>query len=237
MTASLSDPRRPLVEARGVHRALGHGAAERTILRDVSLTIARGEFVAVTGSSGSGKSTLLYLLGALDRASSGEIWMDDVELGALDDDDRAAFRNEKLGFVFQFHFLLPEFTALENVAIPMMRRGALGSRAIEERAYETLDRLGLGDLAERLPSQLSGGEQQRLSIARAIANGPSLVLADEPTGNLDSANARRVVDTFERLSREHGCTVVMVTHDAELAGLADRRIVLRDGRIVSGASS
>jgi lipoprotein-releasing system ATP-binding protein len=224
-----------LLEARNVCRTLGgsDGAAARAILQDISFTVARGQFVALTGASGSGKSTLLYLLGALDRTTSGEIWLEGVELGSLDDDDRAAFRNEKLGFVFQFHFLLPEFTALENVVIPMMRRGALGRGEAEERAYATLQALGLGDLHARKPGQLSGGEQQRVSIARALANQPALILADEPTGNLDSKNAAQVVDIFRQLTRDHGCAVIMVTHDPHFAESADRQIVLKDGRITN----
>ncbi len=214
-------------------RSLGGGRGEsgRAILEDISFSVPRGQFVALTGKSGSGKSTLLYLLGALDRASSGEVWLDGVELGTLDDDDRAELRNEKLGFVFQFHFLLPEFTALENVAIPMLRRG-LSNEEADERAHAMLARLGLESLRERRPGQMSGGEQQRVAIARAVANDASVILADEPTGNLDTANAAQVVGIFQTLARELGRTVVMVTHDLRSAELADRRIVLQDGRIV-----
>jgi lipoprotein-releasing system ATP-binding protein len=222
-----------LVETKGLCRSLKAGKApEQRILQDISLSVEQGQFVALTGASGSGKSTLLYLLGALDRTTEGEIWIDGVELGALDDDDRAEFRNERLGFVFQFHFLLPEFTALENVAIPMIRRGVPHGEA-EERAYETLALLGLEELYAREPSQLSGGEQQRVSIARAVANDPALILADEPTGNLDSKNAAHVVEIFQRLTHEHGRTVIMVTHDRHFADLADRQIVLEDGRIAA----
>ena len=222
-----------LVETRGLYKVLrGAGAAPQTILHDISLDIPRGEFVALTGSSGSGKSTLLYLLGALDRQSAGEVWLDGIEVGALDDDARAAFRNERLGFVFQFHFLLPEFTVLENVGIPMIRRGVVTSEA-DDRAYDALRTLGLEELWARRPGQLSGGQQQRVSIARALANDPALILADEPTGNLDSKNAALVFDVFAQLSREQGRTIVMVTHDVSFAQRADRQIKLVDGRVVS----
>jgi lipoprotein-releasing system ATP-binding protein len=219
-------------------RSLGgsDGAKEQVILNDISVSVPRGQFVALTGASGSGKSTLLYLLGALDRASSGEVWLDGVELGALDDDDRAELRNEKLGFVFQFHFLLPEFTAVENVAIPMIRRGLPRDEA-EGRAHAMLALLGLESLHARKPGQMSGGQQQRVAIARAVANEPTLILADEPTGNLDSANAAQVVAIFRRLAHELGRTVILVTHDLRFAELADRRIALEDGRITEDVTS
>jgi lipoprotein-releasing system ATP-binding protein len=221
-----------IAETRSLYRQLGGaGAAPTTILHGIDVSIARGQFVALTGASGSGKSTLLYLLGALDRQTSGEVWLDGVEIGALDDDDRAAFRNERLGFVFQFHFLLPEFDVLENVTIPMRRRGVPRDEA-EARAYEVLELLGLEPLWARRPGQLSGGQQQRVSIARAVANDPALILADEPTGNLDSHNAALVFDVFAQLAREQGRTVVMVTHDVDMAQRADRQIKLRDGRVV-----
>jgi lipoprotein-releasing system ATP-binding protein len=221
-----------MVETRGLYRVLrGAGAAPQTILHDVSLRIPQGQFVALTGASGSGKSTLLYLLGALDRPSAGEVWLDGVEISSLSDDERAAFRNERLGFVFQFHFLLPEFTVLENVTIPMLRRGVARSTA-EDRAYEVLTLLGLEELWARRPGQLSGGQQQRVSIARAVANDPSIILADEPTGNLDSKNGALVFEVFRQLARDEGRTIVMVTHDTQFAAGADRQIRLLDGRII-----
>ena len=220
-----------IVETRGVYRFLGGaGVAEQIILHDISLQITRGEFIALTGASGSGKSTLLYLIGALDRPSEGEIWLDGVESSSLDDDARAAFRNERLGFVFQFHFLPPEFTVLENVALPMFRRGVTRTDA-EERAYDVLERLGLADLWKRRPGQLSGGQQQRVSIARAVANDPAIILADEPTGNLDSKNGALGFEIFGDLARTSGRTIIMVTHDASFAERADRQITLRDGRV------
>jgi lipoprotein-releasing system ATP-binding protein len=221
----------PLLEARSVNRTLQTNDAQpRPILRDISVSVGRGEFVALTGPSGSGKSTLLYLLGALDRPTSGEILLEGVDIGALDDDERARFRNERLGYVFQFHFLLAEFDVLENVALPMMRRGLTDA---DDRAYEVLARLGLADLARRRPGQLSGGQQQRVSIARAVANDPAIILADEPTGNLDSKSAAMVFDLFRQLVIEQRRTIVMVTHDNGFAARAGRQFAMKDGRIVS----
>jgi lipoprotein-releasing system ATP-binding protein len=221
-----------LVLTRGLTRALGQGDGKQTILHGISLSIKRGQFVALTGASGSGKSTLLYLLGALDRQTKGEVWIDGVEMGTLDDDDRARFRNERLGFVFQFHFLLPEFTALENVILPIMRRGSMSRAEAEDHGYEVLRMLDLEELYYRKPGQLSGGQQQRVSIARAVANDPAIILADEPTGNLDSTNAEGVFQVFGDLARKQGRTIVMVTHDNDFARRADRQIRLKDGRVV-----
>jgi len=224
-----------VVDTRGLYRELaGAGAAPQVILHGIDLEVPRGQFLALTGASGSGKSTLLYLIGALDRATSGEIWLEGIDMGSLDDDDRAAFRNERLGFVFQFHFLLPEFSVLENVMIPMFRRGIDRDEAAE-RAYDALSILNLEELWKRKPGQLSGGQQQRVSIARAVANDPALILADEPTGNLDSVNAETVFQVFEHLAREQGRTIVMVTHDKDFAMRADRQVALRDGRVLGDA--
>ncbi|MBM4376952.1 MAG: ABC transporter ATP-binding protein [Deltaproteobacteria bacterium] len=226
------EPGKVVLETRGLVRDLGSEAVKTRILHGIDLTIREGEFLSLTGFSGSGKSTLLYLLGALDRPTSGEVSIDGVEIGALDDDDRATLRGEKLGFVFQFHFLLPEFTVLENVMLPMKRRGARAQTAIESRAREVVESLGLGELAGRRPNQLSGGQQQRVSIARAVANDPRIVLADEPTGNLDSRNGLIVMDVFERLAREQRITIVMVTHERSFASRTSRQLVMKDGRIV-----
>mgnify|MGYP001158821030 CR=1 FL=1 len=220
----------PVVEARAVGRVLGE-EVKQEVLKDVDLSVAPGEFVALTGHSGSGKSTLLYLLGILDRPTKGSVWVDGVDAGPLDDDERAALRNNKLGFVFQFHFLLGEFSAEENVMIPMLRRGVPRDEA-SGRAKKTLERLGIPELAGRRPGQMSGGQQQRVSIARAIANEPKLLLADEPTGNLDSVNAAVVMELFEKMSEDLGMAMVMVTHDNAFAARAARRLVMRDGRIV-----
>ena len=220
----------PLLVAEGVTRRLPEGV---TLVSDVSLTINGGEFVAITGPSGSGKSSLLYLLGLLDRPSAGRVLLEGRDTAAMAPPDLAALRLARLGFVFQFHFLLQEFSALDNVLIPIRRRGALKPAAAEARAMTLLDALGLADAAAKLPEQLSGGMRQRVAIARALANDPVLLLADEPTGNLDTKNAAAVFDIFARLAREDGRAIVVVTHDAELAQRATRRIHLVDGRIVS----
>jgi lipoprotein-releasing system ATP-binding protein len=220
----------PLLEARGVTRTLPEGV---TLVRDVSLSIGRGEFVAVTGPSGSGKSSLLYLLGLLDRPTTGAVLLEGQDTARLSAREMAALRLARLGFVFQFHFLLPEFSAIDNVLIPIRRLGRLGDKAARERALALLDALGLADAALKLPEQLSGGMRQRAAIARALANDPALILADEPTGNLDTKNAAAVFDTFARLVAEEGRTVIVVTHDPGLAARATRRVHLVDGRIVS----
>jgi lipoprotein-releasing system ATP-binding protein len=219
------------VVCRALVRELGTSVKTR-VLNAVDVTIPSGQFVAITGHSGSGKSTLLYLLGALDRPSSGLVQLFGRDVGTCSDDDRAELRSLELGFVFQFHFLLPEFTVLENVIIPMIRSGKFNDARARARAREVLQELGLGELQARKPSQLSGGQQQRVSIARAIAHGPRLLLADEPTGNLDSANGEAVMSIFERLVRERGLTVAMVTHEPSFAARAARQLVMRDGRIV-----
>lgn len=222
----------PIVEARQVTRVLP-GAVPVTLVRDIDLAIRPGEFVAVTGPSGSGKSSLLYLLGLLDHPTSGQILLDGRDTTTLSPADLARLRLERLGFVFQFHFLLPEFTARENVLIPMRRRGALPPRAMEERAAQILADLGLSDAAGKRPDQMSGGQRQRVAVARALANDPALLLADEPTGNLDTKNARGVFDIFARLAGERGKTVIVVTHDLDLAATTTRQVRLVDGRIVS----
>lgn len=226
----MAPPDPPLLELRDVTRQLPEGAV---LVRDVTLVFRRGEFVAVTGPSGSGKSSLLYLLGLLDRPSAGHVLLEGRDTARLSTNELAALRLQKLGFVFQFHFLLPEFSALDNVEIPIRRLGRLKGAAVRDRAMALLAALGLGDAARKLPEQLSGGMRQRAAIARALANDPALILADEPTGNLDTANAAAVFDIFERLAREEGRTVIVVTHDPDLAKRATRRIHLVDGRIVS----
>ncbi|MFO0659546.1 MAG: ABC transporter ATP-binding protein [Polyangiaceae bacterium] len=223
----------PVLETHGLVRDLGAGDVMTRILHGIDLTIHQGEFVALTGLSGSGKSTLLYLLGALDRPTEGTVLIDGVDAAELDDDERAELRGEKLGFVFQFHFLLPEFTVLENVMLPILRRGIRSQDDAEDHARDVLDVIGLGDLADRRPHQLSGGQQQRVSIARAVANDPRIILADEPTGNLDSKNGIIVMELFEKLVREQRITVVMVTHERSFAARASRRIDMKDGVIIS----
>jgi lipoprotein-releasing system ATP-binding protein len=221
----------PLLVCDNVVRQLGN-AATACAVDGVSLSVWPAEMLAITGSSGSGKSTLLYLLGALDRPSRGRILAGDIELGSADESARADYRLRRLGFVFQFHFLLPEFTVLENVMIPLLRRGDLTQREVRARATAVLHELGLAELAGRRPSQLSGGQQQRVSVARAIAPRPKLLLADEPTGNLDSRNGEAVMDLFEQLVAEHGVGVVLVTHEPRFAARAAHRLVMRDGRVL-----
>jgi lipoprotein-releasing system ATP-binding protein len=220
----------PLLEARGVTRTLP-GLVPVTLVRGIDLTIGRGEFVAVTGPSGSGKSSLLYLLGLLDRPTEGHVLIDGEDTARLSAGALARLRRQRLGFVFQFHFLLPEFTSLENVLLPMRRLGG-EEAALRARAEALLERLGLADAMAKLPEELSGGMRQRVAVARALANDPALVLADEPTGNLDSRNAASMFDLFETLVAEHGRSIVVVTHDPALAARARRQVRLVDGRIV-----
>ena len=217
--------------ARQVCKVLGR-VVPVTVLKEVSLDIAAGEFVAITGPSGSGKSTLLYLLGGLDRPTSGDITIFDQVTTGLPDQRLAQLRLAQVGFIFQFHFLLPELTARENVLAPLLLAG-VPLAAADDRAMKLLHRFGLVARASHRPGQLSGGEQQRVAIARAMANRPSVLLGDEPTGNLDQTNSLSVYDELRRLNQEHGQTIVVVTHDPTLAALADRRIELVDGRIAS----
>jgi len=229
MTAQAAPDPASVLSVRKLCRTLGTRVSQ-AILQDIDLEVQRGEFVALTGPSGSGKSTLLYLLGALDRPTSGQILFAGRDIAALSDNERAQLRNEKLGFVFQFHFLLPEFTALENVMLPLLRRG-LTSKAAQKQAASALSYLGLAELLQRRPGELSGGQQQRVSIARALAGEPAMLLADEPTGSLDSRNGALVMEQFQQLNRERGMTVIVATHDPVFAARASRCILLKDGRV------
>ncbi len=201
------------------------------VLRGVSLEVARGEVVAVVGASGAGKSTLLQIAGTLMRPDGGRVVIDGTDVGALGDRALSRFRNERIGFVFQFHHLLPEFTALENVMIPALI-GRRDKRAAARRAAELLETMGLAERLEHKPAALSGGEQQRVAIARALMNDPAVLLADEPSGNLDSRNREEIHRLFFDLRNRTGQTVVIVTHDEGLAATADRRIVMSDGRVL-----
>ncbi len=220
-----------LLETRSLVRDLGAAGAKTRVLHGVSISVRRRELLALTGHSGSGKSTLLYLLGAIDRPDSGSVLFEGRDLGVLDDDERAAFRGAKLGFVFQFHFLLPEFSIAENTALPMLRNGVQPEVA-RERALAALDWVGLTPFADRRPGQLSGGQAQRAAVARATAHDPKLILADEPTGSLDTKNADVVFKLLTSLVRERGATVVVVTHDPDLAATCDRHVAMRDGRVI-----
>jgi len=220
----------PAIEARDVTRILP-GEVPVTLVREVDVIIQPGELVAVRGPSGSGKSSLLYLLGLLDRPTTGSILIEGRETERMDEDDLAEVRLERLGFVFQFHFLLPEFSVLKNVMIPMRRLGRFSSGDMRNRAMSLIAALGLEAERDKHPDQLSGGQRQRTAIARALANDPSIILADEPTGNLDTKNGTIVFDIFSRLAREEGRTVVTVTHDPTLAALCDREIHIVDGRV------
>ena len=205
------------------------GGQELTVLRDVSFEIPAGEFLAIVGPSGSGKSTLLGLLAGLDRPRSGRVILDGQDLSALTEDGRARLRGEKVGFVFQSFHLIPTLTARENVQVPLELRG----EEARVRADELLDRVGLAARAHHYPAQLSGGEQQRVALARAFSNRPRILFADEPTGNLDAATGQSVIELMDRLNRELGTTLVLVTHDTDLAGRARRMIRLMDGRVVA----
>jgi lipoprotein-releasing system ATP-binding protein len=225
-----------LLTAKAIRRVFAGGDGQLLeILRAVDVEVRRGEFVAIVGASGAGKSTLLHLLGALDSPSSGDIWLDGSRYADLDARGAAELRNRKLGFVFQFHHLLREFSALENVMMPLLIGGAMPRKA-RSRAEEVLSEVGLAGRMSHRPAELSGGEQQRCAVARALVHDPSVVLADEPSGNLDHANAERLHEIFFRLAREYETAVVVVTHNRQLAGRADRILLLEDGRLTTVSS-
>jgi putative ABC transport system ATP-binding protein len=212
------------------------GDVEVPALRGINLTIERGEFVAVMGASGSGKSTFMNILGCLDRPTSGHYWLEGEEVGSLSADAWAHIRNKRIGFVFQGFNLLSRTTALENVELPMMYNGYAGKER-HRRAVEVLNLVGLGQRLDHTPNRLSGGQQQRVAIARALVNKPSLVLADEPTGNLDSATGSEIMGLFQRLNGDQGITIILVTHERDIAEHAKRQIVFRDGEVISDKSN
>jgi putative ABC transport system ATP-binding protein len=222
-----------MIRVRDVVMRLPSGGRSLTILDGITLDVAAGEVLAITGPSGSGKSTLLGLVAGLDRPSAGSIVVAGIDITRLDEDGLARFRRETLGYVFQSYHLIPTLTAVENVAVPFEIAGAPNALA---RARVLLDDVGLGDRAHHYPVQLSGGEQQRAALARAVALEPGLLLADEPTGNLDSATGTRIIELLLELKRRRGATLVLVTHDEALARHADRVVTLRDGRVKNGAS-
>jgi lipoprotein-releasing system ATP-binding protein len=226
------DDRNVLIEARNVTRILA-GIVPVTLVQDINLDIADNEFVAITGPSGSGKSSLLYLLGLLDMPTEGEVLIRGRATAHMEEDERAMTRLATLGFVFQFHFLLPEFTALENVMLPMRALANLPAAAMRERAAMLLESLGLADHVNKRPDQMSGGQRQRVAVARSLANDPPIILADEPTGSLDSQSSEQVFGILRDLVDNRGKTVVAVTHDLDLAARMDRRVNLIDGAIVN----
>lgn len=228
--------REPIVVVTGVGKSYGSGAAQVRALQDVDLIIPRGRVVAITGRSGSGKSTLLNLVTGIDKPSVGEVRIDDASPASMSERQLAAWRGRTIGIVFQFFQLLPTLTVLENVVLPMDFRGVWPRRERQRRALELLRTVGVGDQALKFPSELSGGQQQRAAIARALANDPPLLVADEPTGNLDSANARAIFALFRQLA-EGGKTIVVVTHETEFAELFDVRFELEDGRLAGAARS
>ena len=205
---------------------------EFQVLKNISFDVNKGEFMSLVGKSGSGKSTLLYVLSTMDTDYSGELIIDNDITGKMSKDQLAGLRNEKIGFVFQFHYLLSDFTSLQNVMLPALKLGKLSHQEIEERAYQKLAMLGLSDQAMKLSSKLSGGQQQRVAIARALINDPLIIMGDEPTGNLDSKNTRIVFDIFQELSKNYGQTIIAVTHDDDFASKSDRIVELKDGEVI-----
>jgi ABC-type lipoprotein export system ATPase subunit len=227
-----------LIELRNICKTYHIGDVDIPVLRDVSLIVDRGELVALMGASGSGKSTLMNILGCLDRPSSGQYWLDGQEVSRLSADQRALLRSRTVGFVFQSFNLLPRTSAIENVMMPLSYSPENQSeREARRKSAELLDRVGLGERLDHLPSQLSGGQQQRVAIARALVNQPALLFADEPTGNLDSHTSEDVLGMFEKLNQEDGITIVLVTHDTDVARHARRIIRIRDGVIEDDASA
>lgn len=221
----------PLVQLRGIYKSFREGERERVVFRDASLDIARGEWVFLLGRSGSGKSTLLNLISGIDMPDQGDVVVDSKILNRLSERDRTLFRRNGIGFVFQFYNLIPTLTVEENVLLPLELAGELTAE-LRGRARDLLEQVGLAERAESFPDRLSGGEQQRVAVARALVHRPNLVLADEPTGNLDAETGRQVLELFQRLVRQTGTTMVLVTHSSEVARLADRVLTIRDGQLV-----
>jgi len=223
---------KPVIQLADIHKTYQTGEVEVKAVRGVSLEIFQGEFVALMGASGSGKSTLMNIIGCLDRPTGGKYFLDDIDVSQLNRDELADIRNQKIGFVFQGFNLLSRTSALENVELPMLyMRQRLEGGTQRERALQALETVGLGDRADHKPNQLSGGQQQRVAIARALANQPALLLADEPTGNLDSRTSIEIMGVFQKLN-EQGITIVMVTHELDVAHYTKRMIVMRDGQVV-----
>lgn len=223
-----------MLRSQSLSRMYRSGGRDLTVLKDITFSLEPGGFLAILGPSGSGKTTLLGLLAGLDRPSAGSVHLDGQELGSLNEDERARLRSEKVGFVFQAFQLIPTLTAQENVQVPLELRGDAGAIS---RARELLDRVGLGDRGHHYPAQLSGGEQQRVALARAFSSRPKVLFADEPTGNLDAATGATIIDLMATLNRDRGTTLVLVTHDLDLAARARRTIRLADGKIVADTAA
>lgn len=214
--------------AKNIIKSFGDPPVE--IIKDISLEIELGEFVALIGKSGSGKSTLLYIVSGLDNPTSGNVYLGGYDLSATDEKMIHKLRNESIGFVFQFHYLLPELTAFENITMPARKQNQL--KQVSEYAYHLLDEFSLTNCTDKMPSQMSGGEQQRVAIARALIQKPKFIFADEPTGNLDTANGDKVMEIFKKINREEGTTIIFVTHDMDYANAAKKRVHLQDGKIL-----
>lgn len=227
----MENNRKELIKVRHLGKTYKNGKLEVEALKDINITVYEGEFVAIMGTSGSGKSTLMNILGCLDRATVGSYELEGIETTKRTDDELSFIRNQKIGFVFQSFNLIPRTTALANVELPMIY-GKVGTEERHERAAELLKMVGLGDRVQHMPNELSGGQKQRVAIARALANNPPIIFADEPTGNLDSASSVEIMEIFTRLNRELGNTVIVVTHEADIAEFTDRVLVFKDGRVV-----
>jgi lipoprotein-releasing system ATP-binding protein len=221
-----------IIETKALNKFF-HDPVEFQALKNINVTVKQGEFAAIVGASGSGKSTLLYVLSTLDTDYNGHVYFDGDDLSLKSKDQLASIRNEKIGFVFQFHYLLPEFTVLENVAMPAIKLGKYPQEQIDEMAMEKLKMLGLEDQAMKRANKLSGGQQQRVAIARALINNPKIIMGDEPTGNLDSKNSQTVFDILKELKENFNQSILIVTHDMSFANKTDRIITLRDGEVVS----
>ncbi len=220
-----------IMELKNINKFYSETGNKLHILRDLNLEVKKGEFLSILGRSGSGKSTLLNIMGLLDKVDSGEIWINEKIISSLNEDERNKIKNNFLGFVFQFHYLLNEFTALENVMIPALLNNFSNKKEIEEEARKLLEVVGLGDRLKHKPNQLSGGEKQRVAIARAMINKPSLILADEPTGNLDEETSEVIFSLFKKLNKEFNQTVIVVTHSKDLSQITDRQLYLKKGVI------
>lgn len=220
-----------IMELKNINKFYSETGNKLHILRDLNLKVKKGEFLSILGRSGSGKSTLLNIMGLLDKVDSGEIWINEKIISSLNEDERNKIKNNFLGFVFQFHYLLNEFTALENVMIPALLNNFSNKKKIEEEARKLLEVVGLGDRLKHKPNQLSGGEKQRVAIARAMINKPSLILADEPTGNLDEETSEIIFSLFKKLNKEFNQTVIVVTHSKDLSQITDRQLYLKKGVI------